>query len=418
MKLKNGIEITSLESKQAKVTLQNKFGVNNISFANGLAERVLERIRSVSQWTENHKNENFNFSTVSDVLPKPEDAILVNFRALSKVVVPGHWLDWTKDGVLEEGVQLLQGATVYPNHQFWDINNALGSVSASSWDPIGAEANGVPGINATYSIDALMNPKIARGLLWKPFPYIHSTSLTVLLGYEYSHPELVEERRFWNLLGEEIDGEIVRLIVVKILEIWEASLVFQGADRLAKKRRDDDDEEDFDDDSLSAAKLSLPQTTQPPPTNDKEKTMKVTNEQKTSLGIASEGDDVPEGEILTKALELATANKAFEGVNLSELQAKAASADKFVEMQRTEVRRLARLAELGSEEGELDEFVSQQIEEADFDRLVKMQGYYEKKAADKFPSGRSSQENSGEIETAGGIQTASQSTVPSVGLHD
>lgn len=413
MKLKNGIEIISLESKQGKVTLQNKFGVGNISFDNGLAERVAERVRQVSQWTENHKSENFNYSTVNDVIPKPEDAILVKFRALSKVVVPGHWLDWTKDGVLEEGVKLLQGATVYPNHQFWDINNALGSVSESSWDPEGKNANGVPGINATYSIDALMNPKIARGLLWKPFPYIHSTSLTVLFQFEYSHPQLVEERRFWNLLGEEVDGEIVRLIVTKIIEIWEASLVFQGADRLAKK--DCDDEEDFDDESL-AAQLS---ETQPKPENHKEKTMKIEKEKREELGIEFDGDEVPESVIFAAAESLAAKNKEFAGVaNLAELQKQAAQAATLLTDKRKEVTRLARLAELGSEEGDLAEIISQQIEEADAEKLVKLEDYFGKKAADKFPKGRTSQENSTEIETAGGIKPASQQTVPVVGLHD
>lgn len=411
MKLANGIEIISLESKQATVTLQNKFGVGNISFDNGLAERVAERIRNVSQWTENHKSENFNYGTVNDVLPKPEDAILVNFRALSKVIVPGHWLDWTKDGVLEAGVKLLQGATVYPNHQFWDINNALGSVSSAVWDAVGAEANGIPGINATYSIDALMNPKIARGLLWKPFPYIHSTSLTVLFEFEFSHPNLVEERRFWNLMGEEVDGEIVRLIVTKIVEIWEASLVFQGADRLAKKGKDDD--EDFDDESLSAARLSLPANS-----NEEKKTMKLTKEKKAELGIEFDGDDVPETEILKAAENLAAKHKPFAEVNLKELQKQAGQAETLLSSKRAEVKRLATIAELGAEEGDLDDVVSQSIDEADAEKLVKLETYYQKKAAGKFPKGRTSQENSAEIETAGGIQTASHSTVPNVGLHD
>ncbi len=402
MILPNGIEIISLQKQQGKVTLQNNFGVGNISFDKELPKRIAEQVRFVSQWTENHKNENFNYQNVNDILPKPEDAVYVNFRALSKVVVPGYWLDWTRDGVLEAGVELLKGATVYPNHNFFDINNAIGSVSESSWDADGKNSNGIPGINATYSIDALMNPKIARGLLWQP-PYIHSTSLTVLFEFEFSHPTLVEERRFWNLLGEEVDGEIVRLIITKIREIWEASLVFQGADRLAKGLPDADD--DFEE-----------MTADTQPQTKKEKTMKLTPEQIKSLGLEVVGDDVPESEILKVALSLATANKAFDGINLTELQAKAATAENYVAEQRKEVRRLACVAEVGSAEGTLDDFVSTQIDEADYDRLVKMREYYEKKAAEKFPKFRTSQENSADVETAGGISQRAI-TVQPIGLH-
>jgi hypothetical protein len=107
-------------------------------------------------------------------------------------------------------------------------------VSNVAWDETGDQFGGVPGINAEYKIDALMNPRIARGLLMDP-PAIHSTSMTVLFEFEFSHPDLVEQGRFWQLLGDEVEGSIVRLIVTKIQEYWEASLVFPGADRFAKR---------------------------------------------------------------------------------------------------------------------------------------------------------------------------------------
>src|SRR5690606_29131701 len=141
---------------------------------------------------------------------------------------------------------------------------------------------GVPGINATYKIDALMNPRIARGLLMKP-PAIHSTSMTVLFKFEYSHPDIATENRwrFFDLLGEEVDGEIVRLVVTEILEYWEASLVFQGADRLAKQHGNSSEEDDFA--GMSAKKLegNADKSVRTPPANStQEKTMKLTNEQK------------------------------------------------------------------------------------------------------------------------------------------
>lgn len=407
MKFPNGVEIVSMEKRHGSISMQSKFGANAISFDPKLPERVQERIKLVSQWAQTSNNDNFNYQRVDDILPREEDAISVSFRSLSKRIIEGHWLDFTADGVLEAGVEMLQGQTVYPNHQFWDINNALGSVSAAAWDASGEKFGNVPGINATYSIDALMNPRIARGLLWKPFPYIHSTSLTVLFEFDYSHPRLVEEGKFWINLGEEIDGDIVRLVVTKIREIWEASLVFQGADRIAKKAKDDDDPEI---ESFSAANLSLPTN------SNEEKTMKLTKEQKSQLGIGFDGEDVPETEIFKAAETLAARNKEFDGVNLTELKAQAATAATLLSKQRTEVSRLAKLAELGAEAGELDEIVSTQIEKADADTLVKLETYYQKKAAERFPTMlRSSSESSLEVEAAGGVKKEADKPLASTG---
>lgn len=396
MKIANGLQIVSLEKNLAQVNMVAPVRAASISFDNALPERV-RQVMQASQWAKESQAADFNFRTAADVLPKDEDYIFVNFRALSKVVVPGHWLDWTRDGVLEEGVAMLEGATVYPNHDFWNINNWLGSVSATEWDAKGEKFGGVPGINATYKIDALVWPIIARGLLMKP-PAIHSTSLTVLFEFEFSHPEIATEDRwkFFRLLGEEVEGHIVRLIVTKIHEIWEASLVYHGADRLAKQPKEADD--DYDDESLSAASFSgLPAN------SNEEKTMKIEKSKRTELGIEFDGDDVPESEIFKAAETLAAKTKEFDGVNLAELKSRAAQVEILLTAKRTEVTRLARLAELGSEEGELDEIITQQIAEADAEKLVKLENYYQKKAAERFPeNGRSSQEKTDDVDAASG----------------
>ena len=416
MKLASGLEIVSLEESIGRIRLKSPFNAADIKANEKLAER-LKNIGNVSQFRSQVKNDNFNYETVGDIMPREEDAILVNFRALSKTIVPGHWIDWSKDNVLKDSVPMLLGASVFPNHNFFDINNVLGSVSQVNWDEDGANAQGVPGINAQYKIDALMNPRIARALLWTP-PSIHSTSMTVLFKFEPSHAEIFNENRwrFMELLGEEVEGELVRFVVTEILEYWEASLVFQGADRLAKKYEDSDDTEDVE--NLNAANLSAKTLPVPPTNSNEEKTMKLTKQQKTELGIEFDGDDVPETEILKAAENFAAKTKEFDGVNLAELKAKADTADVYVEEKRTEVRRLARLAELGADEGELDEVVEDQIKEASFERLQGLAKYFEKKAADKFPKGRSSQEATGEIETAGGTKTEQQNKkVPVIGLH-
>jgi hypothetical protein len=408
-KLPTGLKIVSMERQTAQVRMRAPFATAGIS----ASEKLTELLRTANLWRQNtqvNKTDNFNFEKVADILPKDEEYISVNFRALSKTIVPGHWIDWSKDNVLKDSVSMLLGATVYPNHDFSDINNWLGSVSNVAWDETGANAEGVPGINATYKIDALMNPRIARGLLMTP-PAIHSTSMTVLFKFEPSHPDIFNESRwrFCELLGEEVEGQIVRLIVTEILEYWEASLVFQGADRLAKKY-DEDEEEDFE--NLSAAGLSAL-----PANSNEEKTMKLSKEQKAELGIEFDGDEVPETEILKAAESLAAKTKQFDGVDIANLKKQASQVETLLVAKRAEVTRLARLAELGAEEGELEEIISQQIEEADAEKLVKLEAYFGKKAADKFPTGRSSQEDSQQIENAGGVSQAAV-TVPTVGLHD
>lgn len=410
MKLKNGIEIVSMEQRIGRVRMLSPFAAPDIRPSEHLAER-LKQIGQASQWSINDfgtsKNDNFNYQKAGDILPRDEDYISVNFRALSKTIVPGHWIDWTKDDVLKGSVSKLLGQTVYPNHDFVDINNWLGSVSNVAWDEEGSQSEGVPGINARYKIDALMNPRIARGLLMTP-PAIHSTSMTVLFRFEFSHPEIATESRwrFYELLGEEVEGHIVRFIVTEILEYWEASLVFQGADRLAKKN--DDEEEEFA--NLEAAEEI------PPPNSNEEKTMKLSREQKTTLGIEFDGEDVPETEIFKAAESLAGKLGEVDTVKIAELTKRAEAGDKFTEKLRAEVTRLAKLAELGAEEGDLDDVVSQSIIDADFDRLVKLEAYFQKKVGEKFPqTARSSQEDAAAVEAAGGVDTKT-TTVPKVGL--
>lgn len=422
MKNLNGIKILSMERQLAQVRLRAPFAAAEICASEELQKRLTE-IGMASQWSfvpAQQKQDNFNFQKVADVLPRDEDYILVPFRALSKTIVEGHWIDWSKDDVLKNSTSLLFGATVYPNHDFTDINNWVGSVAAVEWDENGARAEGIPGINVRYKIDALMNPRIARGLLMKP-PAIHSTSMTVLFKFEYSHPDIANESRyrFFDLLGEEVEGQIVRLIVTEILEYWEASLVFQGADRLAKQC--EDDEEDFADLSAEADGHNPTAAAAAPPANsNEEKTMNLKKEQKEKLGIEFDGDDVPETEIFKAADSLADSLAAFGEVKASEvvaLRSKAEAGEKFIKLQREEVTRLAKLSELGANEGDLPAVMAKQIDAADFDTLVELKDFYGKKVAEKFPKlARSSQEDAAPVEDAGGVKKQTKPAVK-VGLH-
>lgn len=383
-----GVDIVNLDARTASVRLRSACSIAQIAASEKLAARVSQFYH---EGTVNVGGDGtqFNYERTADIIPSDDDYISVKFRALSKTIVPGHWIDWSKDGVLKNSASKLLGQTVYPNHDFTDITKWLGSVASVAWDEAGEQSEGVPGINVEYKIDALMNPRIARGLMMKP-PAIHSTSMTVLFKYEYSHPEIAADNkyRFFDLLGEEVEGQIVRLVVTEILEYWEASLVFQGADRLAKQHTTETDLAGMSADTDDESEL-----------NTGVKKMKLTQEQKTKLGIGFDGDDVPETEILTAAETLAEKLSAVDQTNIAELTARAEAGDALVSEKRADVTRLARLAELGADDGELEPVIAEQIAGASVDQLQKLGSYYSKKVADRFPAGgRSSEEDSSKVE--------------------
>ncbi len=358
---------------------------------------------SLYLWQRNQANQtNVNVDAGQEPsTPTGDQIVKAEFRALSQTLLRNRGLDFSQPGVLETGVAMLMGKAVYPNHDFADINNSLGSVSKTWWDSAGADSNGIPGINCEIQIDALMNLKIARGLMMTP-PFINSMSLTVAFEFDYSHPNLVEDRKFWGLIGQEVDGQIVRLIVTKIVDIWEASLVSLPEDRNAKKLPGEsgEKEESFsaDVDKEPAAEIE-----------DKEETMKLTKEELAALGFDEAVEDVTSEQLRDKAVELAAANSEFNEINITELQANAKAGKDFTEEKRAEVSRLAKLAELGADEGELSEVIADDIKDANYDRLAKLHTHYETKAAEKFPNiSRSSLEDSSEVEKAGGVDADNQ----------
>jgi hypothetical protein len=98
MKLKNGIEILSLDKKLGSVRMRSSFSTPNISASKELVEKLkknggsqLFRFGSADQ----QKNDNFNFTRVEDVLPRDQDYILVQFPGMSKTLIDGYFLDFT-----------------------------------------------------------------------------------------------------------------------------------------------------------------------------------------------------------------------------------------------------------------------------------------------------------------------------------
>lgn len=144
-------------------------------------------------------------------------------RLLSAATTPYRKFDFSGEGVLEAAVPLFEGLTLYANH--WaDVEAWKGFVQEPFWDDV----NTPNGINAKIVLDRTVDPKLARGVETRA---LRSFSVTIWFEYQRSHPDLAG---FWDRLGEEVDGEMVRLIVTKITNAGEVSVVWEGEDPFAK----------------------------------------------------------------------------------------------------------------------------------------------------------------------------------------
>lgn len=153
----------------------------------------------------------------------PAEYFVCLARLLSAATTPYRKFDFSRDGVLKAAVPLFEGLTLYANH--WaDVESWKGFIQEPVWD----DQNTPNGINAKVVLDRTVDPKLARGVETKA---LRSFSVTIWFTFERSHPDLAG---FWDRLGEEVDGEMVRLIVTEITNAGEVSVVWEGEDPYAK----------------------------------------------------------------------------------------------------------------------------------------------------------------------------------------
>lgn len=168
-------------------------------------------------------------------IDEDENFLYVTYRALSMARVSwcGLVLDFTEPDVLKRSVKLLQGQTVYTDHDT-RVENWMGAVAQTKWD----ESQGIPpGINSRLKLNKKWSSAAKNDIiLGVRLGTIHSVSVDVVFEYRKSHPDL-DSYEFFTMQGEEINGSIVRLIVTGIIGYGEESLVWQGADRHAKQQR-------------------------------------------------------------------------------------------------------------------------------------------------------------------------------------
>lgn len=382
MKNKTNIHIISQKERKASITMlmpfDGAFSVHQKPVPQAVVEALAkatadlndEQIAVRSQFFDTEVKVDTRgpqFHTVGDVLPNEQtDYIFPLFRAISASIIPGYWVEYPAD-VLRASVPLLEGRTVYKNHDRFDVEKWVGAVNQSLWDAEGAQSEGVPGINTELKIDIKVSPLIARGLLMEP-PAIDCVSVTVVFTFDYSHPDIEKDShwRFRDLLGEEVDGEIVRFVATEILDYHEISLVYRGADRLARgvDRGDEEDEE------LSAPPPKSTSNSAPPPATPKERTtVKVSEQRKQALGLTEhQGEEVPDDVVLTA---------------VDKLVSQAAAGQTLLTSARAECLRVATLAE--GTDGQLPPALAALINGAGADQLPQLTEVYTEKAAAKYP---------------------------------
>lgn len=378
VKLKNGVVVKELRPGRATVNFSFPFGASYIApqpSADVLAAmasfsaRAANRAESLQPGSAEAINPGLTFN---DVAPQETDYIFPKFRALSAVLIPGYFIDFSQGAVLKDSLPLLKEQTVYCDHIYWRTRGWVGAVNQVMWDEK-PDIAGAPGINTEMKVDWRKAPDIARGLLMKP-PAVRAVSCTVDFEWEASHPDLLEKRIFWMSLGEEVDGQIVRLIVTKILDYYEVSFVYKGANPGSNGLLPDDDEDPDEEFSAGGepAKLSRPKAGLSLVEKETKK-VKLTAEQKKRLDLeAHAGDEIADAIVLTAV-----------DASITALEARASAATPIIDAARAEVLRLATLAE-ADKEGKLDATLSDIIAKADPSQLPGLQTLYAGKAEARF----------------------------------
>lgn len=182
-------------------------------------------------------------TNLEDAVPKQEDFLPFWFRHISATIVGGYTWKATEfpEKVLKKSTPMLSLKPVFVNHDL-QVSNIIAGIGQTKWTNGFKSSDGVkvpPGIDAPIWVDGRLHPDICRKLAAFPVPHIQSVSVTVTYEWEPSH--VFEDREgnedtwlFESRIGQMVDGEMVRRVATEILEYYETSLVWAGADPFAK----------------------------------------------------------------------------------------------------------------------------------------------------------------------------------------
>lgn len=182
----------------------------------------------------------------ADKEPEPNDIPLVpiegdyayfQFRQLSAGIVGGgSWkaTDFSNEMVLKASMPKLRHVPAYKNH-YQVVGEEIGYIGEPTWTQAYTSKGGIlvpAGIDAPFVIDKVSEAKLIRKLSG-PVPLIKAASVSVEFEWEASH-EFEREYDFYYHMGEMIDGTMVRRVATNIINYYESSLVWQGADPWAR----------------------------------------------------------------------------------------------------------------------------------------------------------------------------------------
>jgi predicted RNA-binding Zn-ribbon protein involved in translation (DUF1610 family) len=315
----------------------------------------------------------------------PEEYVARFFRLLSAATTPYRFYDFSRPDVLKAAVPLFEGLTLYANH-YADVTKWKGFCQEPAWD----DQNDPPGINCLLVLDRLVDANLARGVETKA---LRACSVTIWFEFERSHPEL---QHFWDRLGEEVDGQVVRLIVTRISNAGEVSIVWEGEDPFAKALGAPDGEPGMT-------------TLQVQDTNDREgdEEMKLSAETLAILGIAA-GTEITEAMLKDKFTALA---EQLTGLK-SQVETLKTEADLGRQLLRETRERATTLYKAVKGDSALERFITGVIQTADLATARALCEEYESAVDDAVPltcpkcgeklSRRSSQpERDGNLNAAG-----------------
>ncbi len=156
------------------------------------------------------------------------------FRCLSATTTQSRYFDFSVPGVLKKAVGMFDGVTIFANHRM-DVNQWKGFTETAVWDG----KNEPNGVNCVFVLDRIVDPNLVRGV---ETGALKSASATIWFKFKKSHPDL---KFYWDHLGENVDGQIVRYIVTEIVNVGEMSIVWEGEDPHAKAFNAGDTPEEF-----------------------------------------------------------------------------------------------------------------------------------------------------------------------------
>ena len=166
----------------------------------------------------------FSFELPEGAAPDENEEVYVKlFRCLSAATTQSRYFDFSEKDVLKSAVPMFDGITIFANHRM-DVTQWKGYTRGAVWD----DKNTPNGVNALFVLDRVADPNLVRGV---ETGALKSASATIWFEYKKSHPDL---KWFYDHLGEEVEGQIVRFIVTRIDNVGEMSIVWEGEDRYAK----------------------------------------------------------------------------------------------------------------------------------------------------------------------------------------